>query len=138
VKQNVKQTQRGGGDRAESRPKNLNPRSPLIHSHFEEPSSETEKITNTAMKQVSLLLWSLLFAVSAEAKKHNDLDNRSLQDEMLCRCEAMYEDLYDDRRLQEENYYVIDGIRILPPSDPACSIGSFRHRKLKVSRVRSD
>ena len=90
------------------------------------------------MKQVSLFLWSLLFAVSVEAKKQNGgLDNRSLQDGMLCRCEAMYEDLYD-RRLQEENYYVIDGIRILPPSDPACSIGSFRHRKLKVSRVQSD
>lgn len=89
------------------------------------------------MKRFSLLLWSLLFAVSVEATKHNDLDNRSLQDEMLCRCEAMYEDLYD-RRLQEENYYVIDGITILPPSDPACLIGSFRHRNLGVSRLQSD
>jgi hypothetical protein len=97
------------------------------------------------MKQVSLLLCSLLFAISVKAKKHNYLDNRSLQDEMLCRCEAMYEDLYT-RRLEEAetdddgivNYYVIDGIRVLPPSDPACSIGSSRRRKLKVSRVQSD
>jgi hypothetical protein len=94
------------------------------------------------MKQVSLLLCSLLFAISAEAKKHNYLDNRSLRDEMMCRCEAMYEDLYTPR-LEEvvdgtDNYYVIDGIRILPPSDPACSIGSLRRRKLQVSRVHSD
>jgi hypothetical protein len=89
------------------------------------------------MKQVSLLLCSLFFAVSVQAKKHNYLDNRSLQDEMLCRCEAMYEDLYTDDD-EIVNYYVIDGIRILPPSDPACSIGSSRRRKLKVSRVQSD
>lgn len=102
------------------------------------------------MKRVSLLLCSLLLAVTVEAKKkHNHLDNRGL-DEMMCRCEAMYEDMYT-RRLDEEvelddggiasgvvNYYVIDGIRVLPPSDPACSIDSFRHRKLEVSRVQSD
>jgi hypothetical protein len=92
------------------------------------------------MKQVSLLLCSLIFA--SEAKKHDYLDSRSLQDEMMCRCEAMYEDLYTPRLEEDvdgmDNYYVIDGIRILPPSDPACSIGSFRRRKLQVSRVRSD
>jgi hypothetical protein len=89
------------------------------------------------MKRVLLLLYSLLFAVSSvEAKhnhrhKHNHLDSRGL-DEQLCRCEASYEDLYDE---VNEDFYVIDGIRVLPRSDTACSSGDTRHLRLKVSRV---
>jgi hypothetical protein len=92
------------------------------------------------MTRLSLLLCSLLVAVPVKAA-HKDLDHRGL-DELQCRCEVSPEHLYNTRRLatrldQNEEVgavfhngiYVIDGIRLLPTSDTACSSGSVRHRR---------
>jgi hypothetical protein len=105
----------------------------------------------TAMTRFSLLLCSLLFAVSVKAER-SDLDNRDLG-QLLCRCEAPGEILYP-RRLDQEaevdnensenrqlstvlsnGYYMVDGIRVLPASNTACSSGSFRHRQMHQSLI---
>jgi hypothetical protein len=98
------------------------------------------------MPRLSLILCSLLFAVVVKAE-HSDLDHRELG-QSLCRCEAHGESLYP-RRLDQETevenenrqlsamlsngYYMVDGIRVLPASDTACSSGSFRNRQLHHS-----
>jgi hypothetical protein len=103
------------------------------------------------MTRFALLLCSLLFAVSVKAE-HSDLDNRDLG-QLLCRCEAPGESLYP-RRLDQEaevdngesenrqlstvlsnGYFMVDGIRVLPASNTACSSGSFRHRHLHQSLI---
>jgi hypothetical protein len=100
------------------------------------------------MPRLSLILCSLLFAVVVEAER-SDLDNRELG-QLLCRCEAPGESLYprrldQDAEVENENrqlstmlsngYYMIDGIRVLPASDTACSSGSFRERHLHQSYI---
>jgi hypothetical protein len=103
------------------------------------------------MTRFALLLCSLLFVVSVKAE-HSDLDNRDLG-QLLCRCEAPGESLYP-RRLDQEaevdngesenrqlstvlsnGYFMVDGIRVLPASNTACSSGSFRHRHLQQSHI---
>jgi hypothetical protein len=100
------------------------------------------------MSRLSLILCSLLFAVVVKAE-HSDLDKRELG-QLLCRCEGPGESLYPRRLNQEtevenENrqlsaklsngFYMIDGIRVLPASDNACSSGSFRHRHLHQDHI---
>jgi hypothetical protein len=80
------------------------------------------------MRQVALLLCALFVAASVKAE-HN-------VPQLLCRCEASYENLYN-RRLDQENdndndnrqlgvvfsdgFYTINGIRVLPPYSSECS-----------------
>jgi hypothetical protein len=98
------------------------------------------------MKRVPLLLCSLLFAVSVTAEI-NDRDNRDLG-QLMCRCEAPGEHLYtrrldqetvvfddndntNDNRNRKLGLYVINGVRVLPSSDTACS----SHRDLEESYI---
>ena len=100
------------------------------------------------MPRLSLILCSLLFAIVVKAE-HSDLDNRELG-QLMCRCECAGENLYPRRldheaEVEHENrqlsstlsngFYMIDGIRVLPASDTACSSGSYRHRHLHQDHI---
>ena len=83
-------------------------------------------------------------------------DERSLQSTPLCRCEASYERLYSrrlnagrngqhrelvdfdydysDAEMDENGFFVIDGVTVLPPTNPSCS---SNRRMLKGKRSSS-
>jgi len=72
----------------------------------------------------------------------------AVRDTNLCRCEAPYEHLYARRlayyqndysrtHIDDDGYYIIDGVRVLPTYDDAC-VGRFGNRRALEERDDED